>query len=148
MTRVYSFPGKKSFFSGMLSVNLILILINVMFFLIMLFFPSDFILKNIAVSLESVQELRLWTLLTSMFMHGGFFHLFANMISLIFIGGFIEKLIGKKRYFWFYMIAGLVGGLLYVLVEYFFPSGLPAVGASGAIFGVAGLMAVLTPNLP
>lgn len=41
-----------------------------------------------------------WTLLTSMFMHGGFAHLFVNMFSLFFIGTFIERLIGRKRFFW------------------------------------------------
>mgnify|MGYP001562928866 FL=1 len=81
-------------------------------------------------------------------MHGNFFHLFANMFSLLFIGSLIERILGKKRYLWFYLIAGLFGGLLYILFESFFPSNLPAVGASGAIFGVAGLMVILTPNLP
>lgn len=149
MAKIYNISKKKPsiFFSG-LNVNITLILINVVLFFFLYFFPSDFILKNIAISLQNVRELRLWTFLTSMFMHGNFFHLFANMFSLLFIGSLIERILGKKRYLWFYLIAGLFGGLLYILFESFFPSNLPAVGASGAIFGVAGLMVILTPNLP
>ncbi len=99
-----------------------------------------------------------WTLLTSMFMHGNFTHLFVNMISLFFIGNFVEKLVGRKRFFWLYMISGLFAGLLFVFLAYFFGNtelgirafGSPdifAVGASGAIFALAGLLAILTPKL-
>lgn len=148
MARIYNIPQRKSFFGGM-NVNTILILINVVFFiLVTILFSQEFIYTDIAISLESILELKFWTFLTSMFMHGSFFHLFANMFSLLFIGNFIERILGKKRYFWFYMLSGLAAGLLYILAEYISPAGLPAVGASGAIFGVAGLMAVLTPNLP
>jgi len=149
MARIYNLSQRTSFnFLRGLSVNMILILINVAFYVVLSFFSTDFVLNNIAISLKNVQELRLWTFLTSMFMHANFFHLFANMFSLLFIGSFIEKLIGKKRYLWFYIIAGLFSGLLYIFFESLFPSGLSAVGASGAIFGIAGLMMVLTPNLP
>jgi len=91
-----------------------------------------------------------WTFLTSMFMHVGFFHLFANMLSLFFIGGLVEKLLGKKRYLWFYLIAGLFAGLFFVGISYFLKTDLNtfAVGASGALFGLVGLLMLLTPNLP
>lgn len=147
--RVYRTPPrqKKNFF-GYLSVNTTIILINVLFFIIFFFFLQEFIVKNIAISLENIQELRIWTFITSMFMHAGLFHLFANMISLLFIGGLVEKILGRKRYFWFYLFSGLFAGLLYIIVESFSSSGLPAVGASGALFGLVGLLMLLTPNLP
>jgi len=149
MARVYNLPQRKSFIGG-LSINLIFIIINMSFFILAIILLSSGILQidHIALKPSNILEGKyIWTFLTSMFMHSPttFFHIFANMISLIFIGGFIEKLIGRKRYFWFYMVAGLFAGIFYVLIE---PSGPFAVGASGAIFGVAGLMAVLTPNLP
>ncbi|MEK6829183.1 MAG: rhomboid family intramembrane serine protease [Nanoarchaeota archaeon] len=96
----------------------------------------------------------LWTFLTSMFMHGGFFHLFANMFSLLFIGSLVERILGRKRYFWFYMTAGLFAGLFFVLISTiplsFFSADFNtfAVGSSGAIFGLIGLLMLLTPNLP
>jgi hypothetical protein len=92
----------------------------------------------------------LWTFITSMFMHAGLAHLFVNMVSLMFIGSFVEKLIGKKRFLWFYFTSGLFAGLLFVLIAILTGSNLNvyAVGASGAIFGLGGLLAVLTPRLP
>jgi|TARA_B100001964_G_scaffold227896_1_gene278386 membrane associated rhomboid family serine protease len=92
----------------------------------------------------------LWTFITSMFMHAGFAHLLVNMISLMFIGNFVEKLIGKKRFIWLYFVGGLFAGVLFVLVAFFTSVDLNvyAVGASGAIFALGGLLAVLTPRLP
>ncbi len=92
----------------------------------------------------------LWTFLTSMFMHASLTHLFVNMISLMFIGSFVERLIGKKRFLWLYFGGGLFAGLFFVLIAYLTGGDLNifAVGASGAIFALGGLLAVLTPRLP
>ena len=92
----------------------------------------------------------LWTFVTSMFMHAGFGHLLVNMISLMFIGSFVEKLVGKKRFIGLYFIGGLFAGMLFVLIAFFTGMDLNvyAVGASGAIFALGGLLAVLTPRLP
>ena len=61
-----------------------------------------------------------WTFLTSMFMHGGIFHLFVNMLSLFFVGGLLEKILGKRRYFSLYLISGLFAGLFFVLASLVF----------------------------
>jgi len=92
----------------------------------------------------------LWTFITSMFMHAGFMHLFMNMISLMFIGGFVEKLVGKKRFLSLYFASGIFAGIFFVLIEALVGTNLNiyAVGASGAIFGLGGLLAILTPRLP
>lgn len=83
-------------------------------------------------------------------MHAGIGHLFVNMVSLMFIGSFVEKLIGKKRFISLYFIGGLFAGLFFVLIALATGSDLNvyAVGASGAIFALGGLLAVLTPRLP
>ena len=98
----------------------------------------------------------LWSFLTSMFMHANFSHIIFNMISLFYLGRFAEKLVGRKRFFWFYIIAGLFAGLVFASLAYFFGYGFwesifgnPAVagvGASGAIFGLAGLLTMLVPK--
>jgi membrane associated rhomboid family serine protease len=153
MEKVYGITsGKKRPFFVM-SVNTTLILINIALFILFTIMISYGILSIDDVAIKPANILQgayLWTFLTSMFMHANFFHIFANMISLLFIGSFVEKLIGPKRYLWFYLISGLLSGLFFVLSSLVFTSDLNtfAVGASGAIFGVAGLMAVLTPNLP
>jgi membrane associated rhomboid family serine protease len=88
----------------------------------------------------------LWTLLTSILIHANFFHLFANMFSLFFVGSFLENIIGKKRFLCTYLIAGLIGGLFFVVNAFLFGNpDIPAVGASGAIFGLLGVLAVLVP---
>lgn len=147
-------PRKKSFLSSV-SLNTILIAVNVLVYVLLLIYFRDklfvengFVWNNISLSLENVKNLRLWTFFTSMFMHAGFFHLFVNMLSLFFVGSLVEKIIGRRRYFWFYIFSGLFAGLFFVLIELLFPSNLPAVGASGALFGLIGLLMLLTPNLP
>lgn len=150
MVRVYKIPYKrKKNFLTSYSVNTNLIIINVVFFILFLILlaSNQAFIDYIAIKPSNIiQGMYLWTFLTSMFMHGGFFHLFVNMLSLFFIGGLIEKLLGRKRYIWFYILSGLFAGGLFILTELVDPS-LPAVGASGALFGLVGLLMILTPNL-
>ena len=154
MVRVYSIPVKKRklFFSSM-SLNNSLILINVLAFILfsILIYSNVNFLDFIAIKPGNIlQGKYLWTFLTSMFMHAGFFHLFVNMLSLFFIGSLIEKILGSKRYLYFYLIAGLFAGLFFVLSSLIFPANLEsyAVGASGALFGLIGVLMFVTPNLP
>jgi len=140
-------------FFANLSITNWIILINVIFFVAayaaIRFNPG--IMDYIGLKPANIFQLKsLWTLITSMFMHGGLGHLVVNMISLAFIGNFVEKIIGRKRFFWFYMIAGIAAGLLFVLLAYVFQADMNvyAVGASGAIFGLGGLMMMLTPKMP
>ncbi|MFH1608331.1 MAG: rhomboid family intramembrane serine protease [archaeon] len=144
-------PKKKSIFNGFgVTINLIVINVILYFVSLVLFgiYGKDFFLNNLALtpSLIIVGK-SLWTLFTSMFMHGSFFHLFANMFSLFFIGTFLERIIGRKRFLWTYLISGLVGGLFYIVATMILGgTNVPAVGASGAIFGLLGVLAVLVPK--
>jgi len=146
---------KKNDLYGGMSYSTVLIIINVVAFLVYLILISSIGAEK-AVSLIALQPAavltgkNIWTFLTSMFMHAGLGHLFVNMVSLIFIGNFVEKLIGKKRFLWLYFISGLTAGIFFVLVALITGTDLNAfaVGASGAIFGLGGLLAVLTPRLP
>ncbi len=144
--------GRYDLFGG-LSVTNWLIIINIIFFIftLMILTQNSEFMDYLALKPSNIlQGKYLWTILTSMFMHANFTHLLVNMISLMFIGNFIERVIGRKRFFWFYMAAGLIAGLFFVLSSLIFQSGLDifAVGASGAIFGLGGLLMILTPNLP
>ena len=82
-----------------------------------------------------VAEGEAWRLLTSLFLHSGFAHLALNMISLYFLGSFAEVSFGRGRFLALYFISGIAGGLAYL---YFGAFNSPAVGASGAIFGLLG----------
>ncbi len=84
------------------------------------------------------------SLLTSMFMHGGWGHLLGNMLFLWVFGNNIEDSMGHLRFIVFYIVCGVVAGLAHVYSE---PgSNIPAVGASGAISGVMGAYIVLYPK--
>lgn len=111
---------------------------------------SEEIFKYVALQPAAIwQGQMLWTLLTSMFMHGGFFHLFVNMFSLFFLGSFLENLVGKKKYLTIYFLGGLLGSVFFSLSPLFTDNWIVmAVGASGAIFAIGGALAVLTPRLP
>jgi rhomboid protease GluP len=82
-----------------------------------------------------VAEGEAWRLITSAFLHSGFVHLALNMLSLYFLGSFAEVTFGRSRFLALYLISGIAGGLAYL---YFGPLNAPAVGASGAIFGLLG----------
>jgi rhomboid protease GluP len=82
-----------------------------------------------------VAEGEWWRLVTSAFLHSGFVHLAMNMLSLYFLGSFAEISFGRSRFLALYFISGIGGGLAYL---YFGPFNAPAVGASGAIFGLLG----------
>jgi rhomboid family protein len=74
--------------------------------------------------------------LTYQFLHGGWMHLIINMVSLAAFGAPVERLLGARRFVLFYLSAGLVAGLVHVVL---FPeSADPVIGASGAISGVFG----------
>lgn len=146
------FGRKKSFFDT-LSVNTWLILINVAVFIVagVLWFTEIIPIDYIALNPSNIlQGNYVWTFITSMFMHGGFFHLFVNMLSLFFVGSLLQRILGEKRYLNFYLISGIFSGLFFVLVAMLSGSGIDAyaVGASGALFALVGCLMLLTPNLP
>ena len=96
--------------------------------------PGDILILGALVP-AFVADGEAWRLLTSAFLHSGFVHLATNMISLYFLGSFAEATFGRGRFFALYLISGIAGGLAYL---YFGSFNAPAVGASGAIFGLLG----------
>lgn len=85
-----------------------------------------------------------WQPLTSIFLHGSFFHILANMVGLWSIGGFLERSLGSVRYLWLYFISGLAGTLLVLVAN---PASIQiTIGASGAVLGLLGAIAILTPD--
>ena len=93
------------------------------------------VLERGALVPAAVAEGQVWRLLTSIFLHSGLIHLSFNMVALYFLGTFAESAFGRWRFFTLYVLSGLSGGLAYL---YFGTFDRPAVGASGAIFGLLG----------
>src|SRR5512134_2832649 len=83
------------------------------------------------------------TLVTSMFMHGGLFHIFGNMLYLWIFGNNIEDRLGHFRFILFYLFCGIAAALLHALTAP--ESAVPMIGASGAISGVLGAYLLLFP---
>lgn len=84
------------------------------------------------------------TLLTAMFMHGGWMHLIGNMLYLWVFGDNVEDSMGSAKYLVFYLVCGVAASLMHIIFN--LDSRIPAVGASGAISGILGAYLVLHPH--
>jgi len=87
---------------------------------------------------------RYFPLLTSMFLHGGWFHIIGNMWFLWIFGDNVEDRMGHARYFIFYILVGILAGLTQIYLNP--TSTVPTIGASGAIAGVMGAYFILFPH--
>lgn len=90
-----------------------------------------------------------YQLFTYMFVHGGFGHIFFNMMALAFMGPIIETFWGSKRFLLFYMITGIGAGVFNIAMGMVFDGGSFGymMGASGAVYGVLTAFGVLFPNM-
>lgn len=104
------------------------------------------LLRPDIISLLGVQRASLaarpWTMVTSMFTHAGFGHIFTNMLTLYFFGSYLIQLIGGRNFLIVYFAGGILGNILFLLL-----SPALAIGASGAVFAVGGALTVLQPKL-
>jgi membrane associated rhomboid family serine protease len=87
---------------------------------------------------------RPWTILTAMFVHNNWEHIFFNMLALYFFGRMLTAIIGSGRFILIYFVGGIVGNLLFLAINFGSPSLL--IGASGAVYAVSGALAVLVPK--
>ena len=86
-----------------------------------------------------------YQLFTYMFVHGSFYHLLFNMLSLLIFGAMVEKRIGSKEFLLFYLLTGFFSGLASFISYYLAGTNVILVGASGAIYGVLLMFAVFFP---
>lgn len=123
-------------------ITLILIYINVLLFLLMFIMGLGFITFKGQDLLQwganfgpLTKNGEWWRLITNIFLHGGLMHLFANMYGLLFVGIFLEPLLGRK----YFLIIYLLTGILASITSLFWYDATVSIGASGAIFGLYGL---------
>jgi rhomboid protease GluP len=76
-----------------------------------------------------------WRLLASIFLHGGLMHIIANMVGLLFVGIFLEPLLGRKKFLTIYLLTGVFASA----TSLWWHAATVSIGASGAIFGLYGL---------
>jgi membrane associated rhomboid family serine protease len=85
-----------------------------------------------------------WPLITNLFLHGGWMHIIGNMWYIHIFGDNIEDRLGKLRFFFFYLICGIIANLTHVLIDP--ASSVPTIGASGAVSGILGAYLVTYPR--
>ena len=88
-----------------------------------------------------------WMFITSIFMHGGINHLFWNMFMLYIFGMTLETIMGTKNFLALFLAAGIIGNIGYVVYCILTGSDVPAVGASGALYGMFACLAIMMPNM-
>lgn len=124
------------------------IVLNVAIFLFQASLPqgqlSAFIYEYGSIPAETTQGQDLFTLFTSMFLHGGWMHLIGNMLFLWVFADNIEATIGNFRFLIFYLLGGLAAHAAHIYFN--FNSEIPTVGASGAISAVMGAYLVMFPT--
>ncbi len=125
-----------------LNVILILVIINFVIFFATLIRPEFIYLLGFQ---PAAFFSRPWTVVTAMFVHAGFWHIFANMLTLYFFGSYFSRLVGRDKFLFVYFVGGIVGNLLFWALASPFAV---AVGASGAVFALAGGLVMMRPKLP
>jgi membrane associated rhomboid family serine protease len=138
--------GEGALASKVVVVTYLLIIVNIMVFLVQ---QSDlsyynYLIENYGLVPVNIMEGKdLFTLVTFMFLHANFLHIFLNMLFLLISGYGCERAIGSSRFLVFYLVCGILSGLFYVYTNQ--TSIVPTIGASGAIFGVLAAFAILFP---
>lgn len=130
---------------GIIGVNVVIYLIQS----INSYYYSYFILNFGLVPVEIVAGINIHTLLTSIFIHGSFVHIFFNMYILLIFGPAVERRFKTPVFLIFYLFCGVIAGLFHSYITYIFTPGeadVITIGASGAIFGVMTAFAANFPN--
>jgi len=137
-----------------------IVAINILAFVATLI-NQNFMVANFAMFYPASPFFRWWQPLTHIFMHGGFWHIFFNMYTLLMFGMVLERSLGTKRFLIFYFVTGfgavaLHTGVEWIQAQMLLSSGsvagyhnllmTPTLGASGAIYGVLIGYAMLYPN--
>ena len=156
----YYQENRGGFLSSIPPVTRNLILVNVIIFIATMI-NENFMIGTFGLFYPSSQFFRWWQPLTHMFMHGGFWHILFNMYTLFIFGVVVERIIGSKKFLFFYFICGFGAAALQIGTQYlemqaFISAGAtesiaalkatPTVGASGAIYGVLIGYAMLFPD--
>ena len=104
--------------------------------------PARYSIPQVAEYFSLGQQLV--SLISFMFLHGGFWHLLGNMWSLYIFGDNVEDRLGPLRYLVFYLLCGFASGMSHLVLN--LHSNVPVIGASGAIAGVMGAYVLIHPQ--
>jgi rhomboid protease GluP len=116
--------------SFIITIHIILYLLS-----ILPFFPNQWFYETFSGVNLYIMEGQIWRLITPTFMHSGFSHMLFNSFSLVLFGPPLERMLGKGRFLFVYLVSGLIANIATLLLE---PLTFIHVGSSGAIFGLFG----------
>lgn len=123
-----------------------LLIVNIIFFVATLV-NREFMIMTFALFDPSTPFFRVWQIVTYMFMHDGFMHIFFNMYALVMFGGMVERMIGEKKFLLFYFLCGFGAVLLHLGITVVTGGAVaPMLGASGAIYGLLLAYGMLFPE--
>lgn len=125
-------------------ITLLIVAVNVIVFLQELTYGDRFVRAWSVIPIRIVHGNHAITLVTSMFMHGGWMHIIGNMVYLWAFGRAIEDAMGSVRFLLFYLVGGVVAMSAQILGDPF--SRIPCLGASGAIAAVMGAFIITFPR--
>ncbi len=132
------------------SIVTTLIVINVVIYLLGIFSPTlgRYLFGLGAMQTEAVMGGQVWRLITAQYLHGGTGHILINMLVLHFLGRPLERMWSTRKFFAVYTVCGLFGNVFYTVLgtQGWLDPRWPAVGASGSIYGLLGIVAVLFPT--
>ena len=156
-----NYYGRQNIFSSTTPVVRNLILINIIVLIGTYLIGDERMYTNFALFAFESPLFKPWQILTHMFMHGGFWHIFFNMYTLWIFGQVLERIWGSKKFLLFYFVTGLGAALCHngvLSLQYHHLMAIqdvanayqvlriPTVGASGAIYGVLLGYGMLFPN--
>lgn len=131
-----------------------LIIINVLVFACVYLMPMGVLIPDLKLYFPlDKMDFQPYQLVTHMFMHADGEHILFNMLCLFFLGGILEKYIGSKDFLAVYLLSGIGSMLAHIGIQFaeYYSSGytnfVPALGASGAVYGVLVSFAILFPDL-
>ena len=117
-----------------------LLILNVLMFFVQMTAPG---VASLLTFVPGDAFVRPWTFVTYMFLHGGIGHIFFNMLTLYFAGPMVEERLGPQRFVTLYLIGGVAGALLSMVLA----PATPIIGASAGVFGVLLAFARFWPRM-
>ena len=111
------------------------------------FWRNEFLILNLTF-IPELAFTKPWVFITSMFLHADLNHIFFNMFVLLMLGPTLERRIGGKKFLTLFIVSGIIGNVGYFTTAYISNNTfVPAIGASGAVYGVVGALAILYPRM-
>ncbi len=127
-------------------VTRVILLLNIVIFLVDLF-TGHIILKFLALYSINTGAFQPYQIISHMFLHGGFGHIFFNMFALFMFGRVLESVLGGKKFFLLYFLSGIGAAALQLFIYYLQDAPAIMIGASGAVFGILIAFAMMFPNV-